>query len=165
MNPNSDMAMEYFHVLNSDVQSDDCVDEDTEPPVTTEEPTDEPTDETTDEPQQPTEPTDEQTNEITDFPTDETDGFETTETFTITTTTPAAETESKAVYLWMSLTILFIVTTLTTLAGIYYFIWLYRRLQYVTAANVVGMTSTLPRLQVKNSVNDGDHVIVGIDKF
>lgn len=153
------MAMEYVYVLNSDVMDDDCVDEDTEPPTDA--------------------PTDWPSNEFTDDPTDETDNgntidnsSENADTSTTvsdnTTATPATNFQKQST-VWMSLSILFFATTIITLAGIYYFIWLYRRktcTQSMTTSVYVEPIKHLPRLQVVNSVNnDGDHVIVGMDKL
>ncbi|KAG4070664.1 hypothetical protein HA402_013584 [Bradysia odoriphaga] len=182
MNANSMMAMEYLFVLNSELPNGECVDEETNPIIT--DPTDEtpPTDSTT-EPTYPSEdpfPTEDPTVDPTEppttvspdepFPTDET----TTETENETSTTPSDSTSTtaesrqetqSATNVWMGLSILFFATTIIALAGFYYFVWLYRRLltsmKYVTTPGDV--TNTLPRLQVKNSVIDGDSVIVGID--
>ncbi|XP_037032610.1 mucin-2-like [Bradysia coprophila] len=105
------------------------------------------------------------------FPTDETtneteNDTSTTPSYSPSTTTAESPRESQsATNVWMGLSILFFATTIIALAGFYYFVWLYRRLltsmKYVTRSGDV--TNTLPRLQVKNSVIDGDSVIVGID--
>jgi len=46
MNAGSMLAIEYLFVLNLDSEDEECIDTDTEPPVT-DEPTEEPTEETT----------------------------------------------------------------------------------------------------------------------
>lgn len=145
------MAIEYLHVLNSNVMDDQCVDEDTEPP--TEESTDEPTDETTND-------------NTTNNSSDNTDPSTLTSEIT-TATNPVVPLQNQSInHVWMGLSILFLVTTIFMLAGICYFIRLYRRLIFTQSMPPVDVRTInyLPRLQVVNSVNDGDHVIVGIDK-
>lgn len=86
-----------------------------------------------------------------------------TTTSFITTTSPINLSQSST-YIWMSLSILFFLTSVVTLAGIYYFIWLYRKAVSMLPiiSDNVKTVENLPRLKVKNS-ETGDMVIVGME--
>lgn len=117
--------------------------------ITTDDPTEEPVENTTD--------NDSSTN---------TDPSMTTNDTTMTTPQEPIYISQSSIYVWMSLSILFFITTAASLAGIYYFIRLYRKvtpIRPITSNNVKTMTN-LPRLVMTNNVN-GNHVIVGMDKY
>lgn len=215
MNANSIVALEYIFILNSEIQLDECVDMETEPPGTTEDPTEEPTTEdpteepTTEDPtEEPTteDPTEEPTTEdpteepatedptedsttedptedpTTEDPTEEPATEDPTEDPTEDTaetpsddptgdpgnnvTTPPYTFRSSPNFVWVVLSVLFLVTTVLTIVAMIYFIWLYRNVMSVRS-KIISVNdkpaTNLPRLIIMNNAN-GDQVIVGVEK-